>query len=259
MESGDEARASAFFDEAHSLWRGETLAEVADEAFAQADRTRLAELRTATEEARIDVQLALGYHASLIPELEQVVLEHPFREHLRAQLMLAMSRSGRQTEALRSHRAARAVLAEEVGLEPSLELRDLESAILQHDRAAERPDVPAAIPSGVTRLRTPLTSLIGRDDELDALTSLLSSHRLVTLVGPGGVGKTRLAIEAARELANRKSVDARLVELADVSVPDGVVSAIAAALEVPVSPDASTDLARVAEYLCDRMTLGLGS
>ena len=97
-------------------------------------------MRVATIEARIDADLALGRHAALVAELEQLVLEYPMREHLRAQLMLALSRSGRQTEALRSYRSARAVLGDELGLEPSPELRALETAILRQDEATVRQD-----------------------------------------------------------------------------------------------------------------------
>src|SRR5262249_23600283 len=147
----------------------------------------------------VDVDLTLGRHAELVAELEHLAAAHPMREHLRAQLMLALSRSGRQTEALRSYAAARNVLAEQVGLEPSPELRALETAILRHDDTTMG-RAPESTPTRHrSRLRTPLSSLVGRRDLLDELAARLRRRRLVTLVGPGGVGKTRLAIEAARE------------------------------------------------------------
>jgi predicted ATPase len=257
MREEDVARASALFDEALRLWRGDALVDVADDPFAQADRTRLTEMRVATIEARIEADLALGRHAALVAELEQLVLEYPMREHLRAQLMLALSRSGRQTEALRSYRSARAVLGDELGLEPSPELRALETAILRQDKATVRRDAEPTPPQPGANLRTPLTSLVGRRGALDALAFLLRTRRLVTLVGPGGVGKTRLAIEAARELLEAESTNVWLVELADVRDPDGVVSAIAAALGLRVSIDAKIDLTRVVDFLCGRSTLVL--
>ena len=255
MREGDGALASALFDEAVALWRGDALVDVADELFAQADRTRLTEMRVATIEARIDADLALGRHAALVAELEQLVLEHPMREHLQAQLMLALSRSGRQTEALRSYRSARAVLGDELGLEPSPELRALETAILRQDEATVRRDAELKPTRRNASLRTPLTSLVGRRDVLDALAPRLRRRRLVTLVGPGGVGKTRLAIEAAREVLEAELMDVWLVELADVTDPDGVVSTIASALGLPISIDPKSDLTRIVDFVCGRSTL----
>ena len=131
------------------------------------------EMRIATIEARIDADLALGRHADLVAELEHLVAEHPVREHLRAQLMLALSRSGRQTEALRSYESARSVLADEVGLEPSPELRALETAILRQDDTTVRREAEPNPSPRRARLRTPLTSLVGRRDLLDALAARL--------------------------------------------------------------------------------------
>lgn len=241
--------------EALELWRGDALVDVVDEPFAEADRARLIELRNTTVEARIDADLALGRHADLVAELEQLVATNPLREHLRAQLMLALSRSGRQTEALRAYESARSTLTDEVGLEPSPELRALETAILRQDDATVRRDPePAASPRRAT-LRTPLTSLVGRRELLDALAARLRRRRLVTLVGPGGVGKTRLAIEAARAILEAEHKDVRLVELADVADGDGIASTIAAGLGLPISGDPKSDLARIVEFLCGRSTL----
>ena len=254
LRDGDVPRAAVCLRDALELWRGDALADVADEPFAEADRVRLTEMRIATVEARIDADLALGRHADLVAELEHLVAAHPVREHLRAQLMLALSRSGRQTEALRSYATARSVLAEEVGLEPSPELRALETAILRQDETTARRD-PEPPPSRRSRLRTPLTSLVGRRDLLDVLAARLRRRRLVTLVGPGGVGKTRLAIEAAREILEADLMEVWLVELADVADGDGVASAIATTLGLPISADPNSDLARVVEFLCGRNTL----
>ncbi len=255
IEIGDVAQAAECLRQALGLWRGDPLVEVADQFFAHGHRTRLTELRVATIEARIDAELALGRHGELVGELELLATTYPMREHLWAQLMLSLSRSGRQTEALRAYQSARAMLADQVGLEPSPELRALETAILRQDDVAVRRDV-APIPSPRRpTLRTPLTPLFGRRDELDTLAARLRRRRLVTLVGPGGVGKSRLALEAAREVLEREPADVWFVELAHVKDPDGVVSAIAATLGLPISIDAKIDLDRVVEFLCGRSTL----
>src|SRR5207247_8634949 len=122
-----------------ALWRGQVLADVAYEPFAQGEIARLEELRLAVLEERIESDLALARHADLIGELEALVAEHPLRARLRAQLMLALYRSGRQAEALESFQDARRVLTEELGLEPSEALKDLQRAILAQDAALKPP------------------------------------------------------------------------------------------------------------------------
>lgn len=131
-----------------ALWRGAPLADVADEAFAQREIARLEELRIAAVEGRIDADLALGRHGRLAAELEALVRQHPYRERLRGQLMLALYRAGRQADALAAYRDTRSTLTDELGLEPGVELRELEQRILSQDStlnvAAEtrRPDTP---------------------------------------------------------------------------------------------------------------------
>jgi DNA-binding SARP family transcriptional activator len=133
-----EPRAAAgLLREALGLWRGEALADIAYEPFARSAVERLEEIRLAALERRIEADLALGRHAEAAAELEQLVAEHPLRERLRGQLMLALYRSGRQAEALDVYRQARATLVEEFGLEPSAGLRELERAILAQDRALD--------------------------------------------------------------------------------------------------------------------------
>jgi DNA-binding SARP family transcriptional activator len=126
--------AAQLLREALALWRGAPLADLAQEEFAQPEIRRLEELRLSTIEQRVEVDLELGRNAELIGELETLVREHPLRERLRAQLMLALYRSGRQAEALAAYRDLRAVLDTELGIEPSRTLRDLEQAILRQDR-----------------------------------------------------------------------------------------------------------------------------
>jgi DNA-binding SARP family transcriptional activator len=133
LAGADAALCAELLREALALWRGPPLAEFASAPFARAAGARLDELRLATLERRIEADLALGRHADLIGELESLVSQHPFRERLRGQLMLALYRSGRQADALAAYRAARRELLDELGREPSQSLQDLEREILQHD------------------------------------------------------------------------------------------------------------------------------
>jgi DNA-binding SARP family transcriptional activator len=139
--------------EALALWRGPALADFAYEDFAQAEIERLGELRLAAIERRIDLELALGHHDDLVPELEALVGAYPLRERLRGHLMVALYRSGRQAEALDGYRDARAVLRDELGLEPSEELQALQRAILDHDSSlAAPPRVDLPVPARAGRL-----------------------------------------------------------------------------------------------------------
>ncbi len=139
-EGGDAERRSMLLQEALALWRGPPLADLAFEPFAHVEIARLEELRTSAREELIQAELELGRHSKLVGELESLVAEHPLRERLRSQLMLALYRSGRQAEALEAYRRARETLVEELGIEPSPELQRLEHSILRHDPEL---DVPA--------------------------------------------------------------------------------------------------------------------
>jgi DNA-binding SARP family transcriptional activator len=139
--TADPVAAAEKLREALALWRGPALADVAYEPFAQVPIARLEELRLLAVERRVDADLALGRHAELVPELEALVAEHPMREAVQAQLMLALYRAGRQAEALESYQTARRELAEELGIEPSSALRKLEKAILRQDSTLELPHV----------------------------------------------------------------------------------------------------------------------
>src|SRR5262245_4296069 len=143
----ERAPAAAKLREALALWRGPALADFAYDDFAQNEIDRLEELRLGGIERRVDLELALGHHDDLVPELEALVHTYPLRERLRGHLMVALYRSGRQAEALDAYRDARTALRDELGLEPSEELQALQRAILDHDpslAAPPRVDVPSA-------------------------------------------------------------------------------------------------------------------
>ena len=183
-------------EDALALWRGPPLSDFAYEAFAQAEIARLEGLRIAVLEERIAAEIDRGHHAELVGELEGLVAEYPLRERMRGQLMLALYRSGRQAEALDAYQQARRALVDELGIEPSRELRELHQAILNQDPALDRAatDLPGA-DSG----RGPF---VGRDTELAELGGGLDDAfagrgRLYLLVGEPGIGKSRLTDELA--------------------------------------------------------------
>lgn len=242
-------RAVDLLAEADALWRGDPLGDLAYEDFASGAITRLSESRLAVLEERLDIELQLGRHQRAIVQLEQLVAAHPLREGFRGLLMLALYRAGRQADALRTFQEGRQLLGEELGLEPGPELRRLESAILTHDPslAPRSGSVQRPTPGAGSRLTIPaaLTPLIGRDAERRDLGALIADNRFITLVGPGGVGKTRLAVEVGRAAAEGLQLGGCLVELAPVGDPAGVPGAIAGALDLP-DPD------RLAELIGDR-------
>ena len=210
------------------LWRGEPFRGVAPDGVLGAEAARLEELHMNVLEARIDSELELGRDAELLDELEALVARHPFRERLWRLLMLALYRSGRQADALAAYHRARRALDDELGIDPGVDLQALQAAILRQDVPP-----PAAVPTHAAGgLPTPLTGFVGRGRELDEIHVLLARARLVTLVGVGGVGKTRLAIESARRAATDMVDGVVVVDLVPVSEPDLVRQHVAAALGV---------------------------
>ena len=175
LAAGDPAAASTIIREALALWRGPALADFTYEPFAQTEIARLEELRVVALEERIDADLALGRQAELVSELEAFVDAQPLRERPRAQLMLALYRSGRQADALAAYRAARDTLVEELGVEPGPQLKELEAAILRQDQSL-LPDVEAPVPA--MEFRRLVTVLFADVVESMALAEALDAEAL---------------------------------------------------------------------------------
>jgi len=233
------AERAALLDEAVGLWRGPAHADVADEEFARNAVTRLEESRLSALEDLAETRMDLGEHRPVVGELGDLVERHPLRERLRASHMRALYRSGRQGEALASYERLRLRLREDLGVDPGPDLVALHRSILEQDPAlgaSEERVRPA------TNLPAPLTDepdggLVGRGPQIGRVLDLVRRDRLVTLVGAGGVGKTRLAVEAARRSAELFPHGVWLVELARLRPgtgarvgADGVAEAVAEAL-----------------------------
>jgi predicted ATPase/DNA-binding SARP family transcriptional activator len=246
-DQADAPQAAVKLRQALALWRGHALADLAYESFAQPAIGRLEELRLVALEKRVEADLALGRHAELVGELEELAAVHPLRERFRAQLMLALYRCGRQADALAVYQSARRELVDELGIEPSPSLRELEQAILRQDPALDAepdsghrlaatgavPETPDQAAEAGDNLPVQASSLVGRERELSELRGILSASRVLTLTGAGGVGKTRLALELAGGLLGRWRDGAWFAELAPLSDPTLVAAKVAAVLGVP--------------------------
>jgi predicted ATPase/DNA-binding SARP family transcriptional activator len=253
--TADPRARAAILTEALGLWRGVAFADFADEEFARTAGHRLTELRLSAVEELAKARLEAGDHALAVGELAAVVPQHPLREGLRAVQMRALYLSGRQGEALASYADLRGRLAEELGVDPSPELRALHEAMLRQDIAADAEPARSNLPNA-------LTPLIGREHALGLLAELHGTTRLVTLTGPGGVGKSRLAVAAAEHEARVRSADfpdgVWLVEFAGVrsGTAADLAGIVAAVLGIRDDlPGATGGAAGLASALRDRRTL----
>jgi predicted ATPase/DNA-binding SARP family transcriptional activator len=210
------------------LWRGPALADVTGASFAVATIARLEEMRLAATEDRIEAEIELGHAVRLVPELEELTTTNPLRERLRGQLIRALYAAGRQADALTAYEGTRAILADQLGVDPSPELAEIHLSIL-------RGTPPASVPAPVVRTNLPaqLTSFVGREEEIERVGALLGAGRLVTLTGPGGTGKTRLATEAASHLAPSMPDGVWFVPLAPVRGALDVPQAVLVAIGIP--------------------------
>ena len=262
LSAGEAPRAAALLADALALWRGPALADVADAPFAAGAIARLEELRLAAAEDLTEARLTLGQGAELVPDVEELAAAHPLRERLRGQLMRALYTAGRQAEALSVYDQTRRLLADRLGVDPSPELAGVHLAILRADpsltspgteNSAQEKSAPApeqANRSGQPRatrdnadaaggparggnLPAQLTSFVGREDELERVGKQLGDTRLVTLIGPGGAGKTRLALEAATVKAPEMPDGAWFVPLAPVRDASEIPATVLTALGIP--------------------------
>ena len=233
----------ALLDEAMELWRGRAYVEFCDQPAIADEASRLEELRAEVAELRAELLLELGHPAEVVSTVAPLKADHPFRERPVGLSMRALAQAGRHADALAELDRFRRLLDDELGLEPSPELRAIEAAILRHE---DRPAVPA--------IGVPGNSFVGRDAELSRTRWLLDHGRLVTLTGPGGIGKTRMALHVAAGVADAYPDGVYLFELAQLLDPDSVVPAVAAVLRVEPRAGASlTD--RVIEFLQTKRAL----
>jgi predicted ATPase/DNA-binding SARP family transcriptional activator len=244
-------RAVAALDEVLGLWRGPAFGEFATRGLVRAEAVRLEELRAAAAADRADARLALGEHVALIAELEAAVAAEPLAERPHGQLMLALYRSGRQADALATYRALRRRLRDEVGLDPGPGVRQLHERVLRQDadlaipgHAAAGPSAAGHRPAGATMTgpdapppagtaAAAYGDLIGRDEDAAAVGALLDSARVVTLTGPAGVGKTRLAEAVVARVGDRFPDGVGVCPLAAVADPASLPAAVVGALGIP--------------------------
>jgi DNA-binding SARP family transcriptional activator/predicted ATPase len=227
LEAGDARAARASFAAALSLWQGEPLADLAPGRVRDGQVARLGELRLLAVEGLTDARLQVGQHREVIPELERAVREHPYREEFWRLLMIALHRAGRSADALRAAQRLRSALIRDLGIEPSRQIDDLERQILQRDPVLDPPE-----PLPLTNLVVPLDSFVDRVDEGDRLAELLGQHRLVTVLGVGGVGKSRLANEVGRAIVRSFPGGVWWVDLATLSGDDSIASLVATAMGI---------------------------
>jgi predicted ATPase/DNA-binding SARP family transcriptional activator len=228
LAGSDPTSAIALIDHALSSWRGRPYEGLEDLPSVVPEAARLDEIRLRALEDRIEAELRTGG----VPEVggvEMLTTEHPYRERFWELLARVLYRADRQADALRTLSRLRGMLAEDLGIDPSPSIARLEERILLQDPALDK---DAATP---TNLPAPISSFVGREDELAELELLLSEQRMVTVTGPGGAGKTRLAIEASTRVAGNYPDGVWLVDLAPVVAPEGVGEAVASALRPAVS------------------------
>ncbi|MEV6603579.1 BTAD domain-containing putative transcriptional regulator [Kutzneria sp. NPDC051319] len=257
LAAGRVEAAATLLNSGLELWRGPALVDVTEAPFAVVAATRLAELRVAATEDRVEATLRLGRHAQAVSQLEPLCDEYPLRERLHGQLIRALYGLGRQADALGVYERTRQRLSDELGIDPSPELAELHLAVLRRDPSLS----PVVRTEPMTNLRAPITSFVGRDGETDRVGALLAGSRLVTLVGAGGTGKTRLATESAARLVGRMPDGVWLVELAAVGDPLEVHQAVLAAVSaggttlLDAAPEAHDAVTRITRALAGKKTL----
>lgn len=225
VRAADDPRRVQLLREAVGLWRGSAMQDVGlqNSAAFDAALARLEGLHLTAMEDRLDAEVGLGNGAELVTELTDLVAAHPLRERLAAVLMRALVAAGRGSEALQVFQRTREALADALGVDPSPELSALHVALLRGE-LGQREEARK------TNLRAELTSFVGKADDVATIRELIAGHRLTTLIGPGGSGKTRLATETARTLLDGLPDGAWLVELAGIGPDDDVALSTLAGL-----------------------------
>jgi predicted ATPase/DNA-binding SARP family transcriptional activator len=275
----DPAAAAGELDRALALWRGPAYAEFSAEDVLSAEVARLDERRSVAVEHRIDAALAMGEPDRAVVLADAEIVRSPLRERVRSQRMLALYRCGRQPDALAAFREYRVLLDAELGLTPSVELTELHERILRQDPTLDRPAGPAVTGAGVSgaaglgaagprgagpgavpvhrttgNLPTHRPTLIGRESELARLTALITRHRLVVVTGPGGVGKTQLALAAAAESDARHPDGSWFIELAPFTDRTAIVEGLCTQFGI-TAVAGRTPEQRLLEYLAPQRAL----
>jgi predicted ATPase/DNA-binding SARP family transcriptional activator len=262
LAGGGAARAAPLLRQALALWRGRALLDVADAGRTRVEADRLEEARLGAVEDLADAELAAGHLHEAVALLEPHVAAQPFRERACGQLMIALYRLGRQADALAAYRRLRATVVEELGVEPTPALRRLEEQILHQSPELDGPQLCDEIPAPATptlprhNLPVALTAFVGRVAELEELTRLLDASRLLTLLGVGGAGKTRLAIELGSSVLDCFPEGVWLADLSPVRDPARVVDEVSTAVGLPALMGGSITLEeRLCIHLHDRRAL----
>jgi len=236
--AGDASAALDTCATALAMFHGEILSGAGEGEWLVPHRARLEEVRLGLIEGHVAARLDLGAAGDVIGELEALVRVHPLREGMWALLMVALYRDGRQADALATYQRVRRSLADELGLEPGLQLQQLEQQILVHDPSLGVPYSTVrglGVDAPVGNLPSLSIELVGRQHELAAVSDLLADHRLIEIVGPGGVGKTALAIAVGHEWSASRGTEPAgvwLARLESATTADDVVDALVAALNV---------------------------
>jgi DNA-binding SARP family transcriptional activator len=235
LEAGDDRGAADLCTRTLTLYRGEVLASAGEGDWVDSHRVRLEEARTKLLEIQCDARLRLGDVADVIGDLEAAVATYPFQESLWELLITALYRAGRQADALATYQRVKQQLAEELGLDPRPRLQDLEQRILVQDPSL---DVASGLPARVDTTRSTgnlpslTAALVGRATEVAAVSDLLADERLAEIVGPGGIGKTAVAIAVGRRLAS-STESVWLARLETAVTADDVVDALVSAVGGP--------------------------
>jgi predicted ATPase/DNA-binding SARP family transcriptional activator len=229
LRNGDPEAAARLLRDALSLWRGCPLPDADGAEYVSAIDTRLTQARISAVCDLYDACVQLGTEHELVSQLEQVVAEEPLQEPVTGRLMSALVASGRTADALAAYQRLRTGLAQELGVDPDPQLQQQHLALLRGEPPVR---IPVAVEPLSSGLRVPLTSFLGRDEELRQVRELLAAGRLVTIVGPGGAGKTRLSMEAAAGWPAGQGGPVHLVELAPVTAAGDIAQAVLTAVGV---------------------------